>query len=246
MWPGGGNTDKVDPGGRLVLHTCRERLCATTGAGVARSGLEGVVAVAEAWDASLGWEQTVERDAAPVRPRRRWPYVVVIVVLVAAVAGAGTALVQSSRAAEGWRAVANQRAADLAVTRGQRDALGSQLSAANSQLSAAKGQLVAARSTLAETTAKFNSASARIRALAAEKAQVGDQAALLAESVALSKRVSAELDTCVNNLQQLESYLVDFQNYDTTSLVAFTSQINAGCDQARSDNATLVQQLGTQ
>jgi uncharacterized protein involved in exopolysaccharide biosynthesis len=63
-------------------------------------------------------------------------------------------------------------------------------------------QLQTTKEDLADTVRKYNKANDRIRSLANEKAQVGDQAAFLAETVALSNQVTIELDACVNDLKQ--------------------------------------------
>ena len=181
-------------------------------------------------EARLGWV-----EAAP----RRWPYVALSVILAAALAGVSIALVSTMETGQAWRATAMQRAADLRTMAAQKDDLAA-------QLKTAQAGLASARSTLADTTARFNAATARIRTLADEKAHVGDQAALLAEAVLLSKQVSSELDTCISDLQQLQGYLVNFQSYDLTWLASYAGEVNRGCDRARSDNAALAQKLGAQ
>lgn len=177
-----------------------------------------------------------EGSPASRRPRRAWPRTLLLVFLVLALVGVSTALAYSVRSAGAWRDDANLKAADLVSVRKQRDDLSAQLKSTQTTLASTRTQL-------ADTTAKFNAASDRIRSLANEKAQVGDQAALLAEAVALSQRVSTELDTCVTQLQRLQGYLVDFQSYDLEALIAYARGVNDGCDRAKSDNAALAAKL---
>lgn len=188
--------------------------------------------------AVLGGLDESNEDLRSSSQRRRWPLRVGIGVLVVALVVTGTGYYLSYRSAQDWSSTARQRAADLASTVRQRDALATQLTAAQDELNTTK-------STLADTTTKYNQATDRIRSLANEKAQVGDQAALLAEAVALSSHVSTELNACVNNLQRLELLLVNFQSYDIDVVISLTEQINAGCNQAKSDNAALAQKLGS-
>jgi chromosome segregation ATPase len=112
------------------------------------------------------------------------------------------------------------------------------------QLAATQAQLDRTKKNLAGVTTQYNQATDRIRSLADEKAQVGDKAAILAETIALSRTVTQELDTCVNNLVALQGYLINYQAYDSTSLIQYATDINSSCDSARSDNAALAKQLG--
>jgi septal ring factor EnvC (AmiA/AmiB activator) len=184
------------------------------------------------------FEGAPELDAAvsvPARSRRGLRVVIVLLSLALLVAAGG--FVYSARSAQSWRDTAGRTANTLKSTQQQREAIKTQLAATEVQLDSTKKNL-------AGVTTKYNQATDRIRSLADEKAQVGDQAAILAETIALSRTVTQELDTCVNNLQALQGYLVNYQAYDSTSLIQYATDINGSCDSARSDNAALAKQLG--
>ena len=178
----------------------------------------------------VGWTE--------VAPSRR-PYVILSCLLTVLLAVSAVALWETYASGRGWEKTATQRASQLQAMTVQKDQL-------TAQLTAAQHDLASTKATLAERTAQYNAASARIRSLADEKAQVGDKAAALAEAVVLSKQVSAELDTCVNSLEQLQGYLVNFASYDVTWLATYAGEVNGGCDKARADNAELAQALGAQ
>ena len=57
-------------------------------------------------------------------------------------------------------------------------------------------------------------------------------------------RSTTELDTCVDRLQQLQVYLVDFESYDLEQLMSFARETNDGCNDAQADNAALAAALG--
>jgi septal ring factor EnvC (AmiA/AmiB activator) len=184
------------------------------------------------------FEGAPELDAAvsvPARSRRGLRVVIALLSMALLVAAGG--FVYSARSAQSWRDTAGKTANTLKSTQQQREAVKTQLAATEVQLDSTKKNL-------AGVTSQFNQATDRIRSLANEKAQVGDQAAILAETIALSGTVTQELDQCVTNLQSLESYLVDSQAYDPASLMKYTTDINGFCDSARSDNAALAKQLG--
>jgi Tfp pilus assembly protein PilO len=184
------------------------------------------------------FEGAPELDGAvsvPARSRRGLRVVIVLLSLALLVAAGG--FVYSARSAQSWRDTAGRTENTLKSTQQQREAVKTQLAATEVQLDSTKKNL-------AGVTTQFNQATDRIRSLADEKAQVGDQAAYLAETIALSRTVTQELDQCVTNLQSLESYLVNSQAYDAASLMKYTTDINGFCDQARSDNAALAKQLG--
>ena len=184
------------------------------------------------------FEGAPELDAAvsvPARSRRGLRVVIVLLTLALFVAAGGFAY--STHVAQSWRDTAGKTANTLEATRQEREAIKAQLAATQIQLDGIKKNL-------ASVTTQYNQATDRIRSLADEKAQVGDQAAILAETIALSRAVTQELDTCVNDLQSLEGYLVNFQAYDSASLIQYATDINNSCDQARTDNAALASQLG--
>jgi septal ring factor EnvC (AmiA/AmiB activator) len=173
--------------------------------------------------------------SVPARSRRGLRVVIVLLSLALLVAAGGFAY--STRSAQSWRDTAGRTANTLKSTQQQREDFRAQLAATQVQLDSTKKDL-------AGVTTQYNQAADRIRSLADEKAQVGDRAAILAETIALSRTVTQELDTCVNNLQALQGYLVNYQAYDSTSLNRYATDINGSCDSARSDNAALAKQLG--
>ncbi len=139
-------------------------------------------------------------------------------------------LVYSNSSASAWQADAQKQSAALAAMTAERDARVTELGEVKSKLDT--------------TTGNFNQAAARIRALADEKAQVGDQAAILAEVTALSQSVTAELDACVNQLQQLQGYLINFDSYSADAVVTVLQEVNDGCNTAQDDNAALAKMIG--
>jgi hypothetical protein len=93
---------------------------------------------------------------------------------------------------------------------------------------------------------QYDQANHRVRSLANEKAQVGDAAAELAQLVGASQRVSADLSTCISDLQKLQTYLVNTSAYDQTSLLSVVRGINTECNNARGEGEGLTKtiQLG--
>ena len=184
------------------------------------------------------WTTSVAPSLSPtgLPQRRRWPFVVAIVVLLLLCAALGAGVVYETNAAKQWRDIASNTAEDLTSMTQQRDAV-------NGQFASAQSQLSTSQKSLSDVTAQYNTASDRIRSLSNEKAQVGDKAALLAELVGLSKTVTGEMDTCISSLQSLEVYLVDFQSYDATSLTSYVRSVNAFCNQARADSDALSRKL---
>lgn len=184
------------------------------------------------------------RAVHPVGRRpRKWPYVVAIVVLAVGVLGLGAGYAYSTNSAEQWRATADRTSQDLASMTAERD----DLSEKNSSLTT---QLSDTTSKLNDTTSQLNDANSRIRSLANEKAQIGDEAALLAvdaailaELVAASQNVSAQMSTCISNLQTLQTYLVDYRSYDQAALISFIRGINSQCDTARANSDSLTQKI---
>ena len=193
--------------------------------------------------------------SVPTRSRRGLRVVIVFLSLALAVAAGGFAY--STHLAQSWRDTADRTTSVLNSTRQQRDDLSTQLAATQVQLATTRSQLAVSQRDLATTekdlaraqkdlgdvTTGYNTATDRIRSLADEKAQIGDAAAFLAETVSLSDTVTQELDSCVSDLQKLQSYLIDFMSYDETQLMQFITDINDGCDKARSDNAVLADRL---
>ena len=182
-----------------------------------------------------GVPENYTTESVPARSRRGLRVVIVLLSLALLVAAGG--FVYSARSAQSWRDTAGRTANTLKSTQQQRETVKAQLAATEVQLDSTKKNL-------AGVTTQFNQATDRIRSLADEKAQVGDRAAFLTETIALSGTVTQELDTCVNDLQALQGYLVNFQAYDSASLIQYATNVNGSCDKARSDNAALAKQLG--
>lgn len=172
--------------------------------------------------------------SGPARSRRGLWVVIVLLTLALFVAAGGFAY--STHAAQSWRDTAVRTANTLQSTQQQREAFKTQLAATQVQLDSTKKDL-------AGVTTQYNQATDRIRSLADEKAQVGDQAAYLLETVALSDRVTKELDTCVSDLETFSSYLIQYQGQDMTNLLDFAGQVDTDCHLAKSDNAVLGQRL---
>lgn len=163
--------------------------------------------------------------AARPRQRGRRALIAAVVVLLLGLVVATVLIVNNARSAEAWRAVAEDRQTALSNLTAQHEAAVADLEDANAGLAAMTG--------------KYNDATARIRALADEKAQVGDQAAWLKEVASLSQLVTTELDGCVDNLQTLQFYLLDYESYDLTALGDYAQEVNDRCNQAQTDNAAL-------
>lgn len=167
------------------------------------------------------------------RQRRRNPWVATgLVAALFAVAGLSGLLYYSNESARGWKLQSDRTSAALASMTAERDATAKSLADAQSSLSSTRVELDS-------MTNKYNEATKRIRSLANEKAQEGDRAEFLAQVNQLASQVSAELDSCVSDLQELQVYLVNFMSYDPDSLAQFAAEVNRGCNQARSDNAAL-------
>jgi septal ring factor EnvC (AmiA/AmiB activator) len=163
------------------------------------------------------------------RRPQKWPYVVVIVVLAVGVLGLGAAYAYTTNSADQWRATADTTSRNLASMTAERDGLSEKNTTLTSQLS--------------ETNGKLNDANARIRSLANEKAQLGDNTALLAELVAVSQNVSTEMSTCIRDLQKLQTYLVDFRSYEQATLISVVQGVNSECNTARAESDSLTQKI---
>lgn len=170
------------------------------------------------------------------RRPRRWPYVVTIVVLAVALIGFGAAYMYSTNSANEWRAQANEHSKILVSMTTERDGLLEKNAALTSQLSDTSSKLN-------DTTSELNDASARIRSLANEKAQLGDDTALLAELVVSSQNVSTQMSTCISDLQKLQTYLVNYNAYDQAALISFVEGVNSECNTARADSESLTRKI---
>lgn len=175
--------------------------------------------------------------SSQIKRPKRWPLVVTVIVLFVAAAVLGTGYFYSTRSAHEWRASAVTSAANLRHMTAERDGL-------NSQVSDLEARTSDLQLKLDDMTTEFNNSSDRIRVLSDEKAQIGDDAAFLAEILIMSQKVTFQLDTCITDLQTLQNYLVDFRSYDSDSLISYARNINDGCNQARDDSADLSDKLG--
>lgn len=170
------------------------------------------------------------------RRPRRWPYAVTIAILVGGLLALGMGYAYSTDTAEQWRSTAEKTSHDLASMTAERDGFAQKNKTLTSQLGDTTSKLN-------DTTAQLNTANDRIRSLANEKAQAGDTAALFAELVGASQKVSRELSACISDLQKLQTYLVNYSAYDQTSLLTYVRGINSECDKARSDSDSLTRYI---
>lgn len=164
----------------------------------------------------------------PIRPRR-WPYILSIVALSLTVICLGLAFAYSTYSAQEWREAATKSNKDLASMTKQRDGQ--------------KAEIEDLKTQLADVTVEYKTANDRIRSLSNEKARTGDEAAYYATLVAMSQNVTEGMDMCIDNLQQLQTYLVNYDSYEAVSLLNYARQINSGCNQARADSEALSRKL---
>ena len=190
-----------------------------------------------------GFAQIAPKPAAAPRRTRRWPYLLAVGVLSAAVLALAAGYAYSTDSAERWRTQDSKDSASLATMTAQRDSLSAKAATLGSQLSDANSRL-------SDTTTQLNSANDRIRTLANDKAQLGDNAALqaqaeaqLAQLVGASQKVSSDLTACIGSLQNLQHYLVNSTAYDQASLLAYAQGINSQCDNARSESDALTKTI---
>lgn len=174
-------------------------------------------------------------SSEPRRPRR-WPLIVSIIALSLAAVGLGGAFAYSTYSAQEWRDAAASSDKALTTMTKQRDEQ-------RVQIDDLKSQVTDLRSQLGNVTAEYNTAAGRIRSLSDEKAQTGDEAAYYATLVAMSQNVTEGMDLCIDNLQQLQTYLVNFDSYDSTALINYAREINSGCNQAKADSDALSRKL---
>lgn len=187
---------------------------------------------AEHWKAHQVLPSSEDSRHPTSRGPQRWPYVVAIVVLAAGALGLGAGYAYSNRSADQWRSTADNTSRDLAAMVAERDDLVKENAVLSSQIN--------------DTTTQLTAANARIRSLANEKAQLGDNAAFLAELVVMSHNVSSEMSACISDLQRLQTYLVDAASYDAASLIAVVRDVNTQCNAARSDSDALTRKIQAQ
>ena len=186
----------------------------------------------------------------PYRAVRRWPFVVSIIVLSLVAAGLGVGFAYSTYSAQEWRSAANKTSDDLAKTSDdlvamtkQRDDLKIDAQELQNRLDGVNSQLADTQKQLDGVTSDYNTATDRVRSLADEKAQVGDEAAYMATLMSMSQGVTAEMDTCISDLQKLQTYLVDYTSYEADALITYARQINEGCNKARANSEELSRKL---
>jgi hypothetical protein len=186
-------------------------------------------------DGTVGAPTGASVPPAPVwagRRRRRWPVVVLSLLLVAAL-GLGGYLLATTRAyadrLEWTEDQARSIGADLTLTR-------SDLEGARSEIAGLQGQLTTAQE--------------RITALADEKAQIGDdreaQRQLLDYQARVSEAagiVASALDQCVKGQDQLIAYLEDASSYDPADLSKYGSDVETLCRSASDANKALQSEL---
>lgn len=126
----------------------------------------------------------------------------------------------------------------------QTQELQTRLDDTTTQLTDTRNQLADTEKQLDDMTTQFNTATDRVRSVANEKAQAADDAALMTTLFDMSREVSQGMDACIENLQKLQTYLVDYSSYDSDSLISYAGAINSDCNQARSDSDALSKKLG--
>ncbi|WP_315098045.1 hypothetical protein [uncultured Cellulomonas sp.] len=173
----------------------------------------------------------------PVRRRRpRVATVVLALLLVATLVGAGLVLSRMFATNEAWRD-STQRWETLARSTGE-------------QLAASQADLDATRAELEAVSAQLATAQERITQLADEKAQLGDTSASQQQLADYQARVSqaagqvaTALASCVDGQQRLIGYLQDSDQYDPADLARFTSDVQTVCATATDANAALQREL---
>jgi septal ring factor EnvC (AmiA/AmiB activator) len=175
---------------------------------------------------------------------------VTIVVLALVAAGLGMGFAYSTYSAQEWRSAANKTSDDLARTSDdlagmtkQRDGFKSDAQDLQTRLDDLNTQLADVQKKLDGVTTDYNTATDRVRSLADEKAQAGDEAAYRGTLLTMSQDVTQEMNGCIGNLQKLQTYLVDFSSYDSKSLIAYATDINVGCNKARTNSEELSKKL---
>jgi hypothetical protein len=175
----------------------------------------------------------VDPTPAP-RPRRRsrWPVVLLVLALLAALGAAGYLYATTTAYAD-----------RVAWTEDQARRIGTELVTTRSELEGVRGELQGVRDQLA-------TAQERITVLADEKAQIGDdreaQAQLLDYQARVSEAagiVASALDRCVQGQDQLIEYLENADSYDPTELARFGDDVERLCASASEANLALQSEL---
>jgi len=192
----------------------------------------------EGWeDVNFGLPPAGEVPAPAMASRiRRWPYIATIAVLGAGVLLLGAGYAYTTNSAQQWRITSEKTSRDLSSMKTDRDSLAQQNQTLTSQVSDTTSKLN-------DATNQLNSANDRIRSLANEKAQVGDTAAMLAELVATSQKVSGEMATCIHEHQNYETYLGGPRPYDQVSVQSRLQSLNSACAVAYNDSNNLTRTI---
>ncbi|GAA4628902.1 hypothetical protein [Cellulomonas oligotrophica] len=169
------------------------------------------------------------------RPRSR-ATVVLAVVLVAVLVGAGvlgTHLWRTTQAwgeaAADWERLAREHGEELAQSRADLDATSAELAGVQAQLA---------------------NAQSRITSLADEKAQLGDTSAATQQLADYQARVSqaagqvaTALASCIEGQEQLIGYLREQEQYDAQELAGFEADVDEVCGAATEANDSLQAEL---
>ena len=199
----------------------------------------------EPWDDVVAALPMAGESAAQIKVRRarRWPCVATVVVLTTGLLALGSGYAYSTNSAEQWRATSEKQSRDLSSMTADRDSLAQKNQALTSQLGDTTSKLTAATGQLNDTATQLNTANDRIRSLANEKAQVGDSAAMLAELVGASQKVSGETASCIHEHQNYETYLGGPRPYDQVSVLARLETLNSVCQMASTDTDSLTRTI---
>lgn len=175
----------------------------------------------------------------PAEPGRRGPRVMTVVLavlLVATLVGAGLVLSRMLTTNAAWQASA-QEWETLARSTGE-------------QLAATQADLDATQAELDAVGAQLATAQERITQLADEKAQLGDTTASQQQLADYQARVSqaagqvaTALASCVDGQQKLIGYLSNSSQYDAADLARFGTDVQTVCARATDANAALQREL---
>lgn len=160
--------------------------------------------------------------------KRRFTEVALLPLSISLILALG-GLTYTTYAGVGWKSrTANLRTVLNSVT-AERDQLINENTAVRSQFEA--------------TATELSDANDRIRALANEKAQVGDEAAVLSLVLKRSAILTQHVEVCIADLQNLQVYLVNHDFYASEDLLTIVRNVNSQCDRVRAANAALAESL---
>lgn len=189
--------------------------------------------------AQPGASDPVEEPTRTPRAPRRWLTILawsLVAVCVIALGVLGYGYKQSLDSSRDWKALADSTTAQLESTRDDLDRTSETLTKTKGALDDTQKALDETKGNLKAVAGQYNDASERIRQLANEKAKVGDEAGMLSTAVEQAGRLQEQLDACVTGLRDLQTYLVNANDYDPDSLAKLVAQVNAGCDEAQSQS----------